>query len=237
MKRLIQRANAAWDRNDYASALVDFEEILSDHPGFPDILNRVGLCRAMMDDAEGALADFDRAVTANPDYAEAHLNRALVLNDLSRFDEAREAFDRARDLDHLPGDPFPADLGNRLAVEHAQLGDLYLQADQPAQAMREYRKALDMRPNFVDIRSRLAQAYLSLDDAERAARELERVLDEHPSFLTARLRLGVTLRRMGRTDEAIEEWRRCLEVDPGNRRAHAYLASCGVRVEQVELEP
>ena len=38
---------------------------------------------------------FDRALALRADYAEAHHNRGTALNELGRFDEAQEAFDRA----------------------------------------------------------------------------------------------------------------------------------------------
>ena len=50
--------------------------------------NKAGLCLAMMGEMERALAEFDEALKLNDTYAEAHLNRAIVLNDLGRFEEA-----------------------------------------------------------------------------------------------------------------------------------------------------
>ncbi len=235
VKQLISRAEAAWERDEFSAALVGFREVLKVHPDFPDIRNRAGFCRAMLGDHEGALEDFDRALEVNPEYAEAHLNRALVLNDLGRYAEAREAFARARDLDDRPGEGFPADLGNRIAEEHAKLGDLYLQADRPRSALAEYRKALDLRPSFVDIRNRLARVHAVLGELDEAVAELNRILEERPSFIAARIRLGAVLRRMGRTDEAVAHWRRCLESDPADRRARAYLASAGVKIEEIEV--
>jgi tetratricopeptide (TPR) repeat protein len=159
----------------------------------------------------------------------------VILNELGRFDEAQSDFAQARELDKRPGDPFPSDLGNQLAVGHAKLGDLYLQAERADEAVEQYRKALEVRPSFVDIRSRLAQAYLMLGEPERAVDELNETLEMHPSFLAARIALGTALHRMERTEEAISEWRRCLEIDPGNRRARAYLTSVGIRIQEVAV--
>ena len=228
VKRLISRAEDRCDREEYALALLDLRDVLAKHPEFPDIRNRAGLCRAMLGDAEGALEEFGRAVRVNPDYAEAHLNRALVLNDLTRFDEAREAFARAGALDDRPGDPLPAEVGNRIAIGHGELGDLYMEAEQPAAAVTEYAKALEVRPAFVDLRSQLARALLAMGEVDKAVGELNRVLTQQPSYLDARLRLGTAFRRMGRVDEAVLEWRRCLEMEPQNERARAFLVSAGV---------
>lgn len=233
VRQLLARANAAWERNEYAAALVELREVLSSHPDFPDVRNRAGLCRAMLGDTSGALEEFDHAVRINPEYGEAYLNRALVLNELGRFDEAREAFARAAELEYREEDPYPTEMGNRIAAQHADLADLYMEADQPSRAVSEYERALEVRPAFVDIRVRLARARLAEGNVEAAASELEQVLDEHPSFLGARLRLGTALRRMGRKEQAISEWRRCLELEPDNRLARAFLASVGVTMEEV----
>ncbi len=234
VRQLISRAEAAFDQDEYAVALLDLRGVVAEHPDFADVRNQAGLCHAMLGDAEGALEEFGHAVRLNPDYAQAHLNRALVLNDLARFDEAREAFARATEVDSRPGDPLPAELGNRIATGHAGLGDLYMDAEQPAAAVEEYTKALEVRPAFVDIRSRLARALLAMGNVAQAVAELNHVLTGRPSYLDARLILGTALRRMGRTDEAILEWRKCLEMEPSSERALAFLASAGVPKTDVE---
>jgi len=229
------RAHSAWERDDFASALADFEAVLEHHPDFPDIRNWAGLCRAMLGDPEGALAEFDYALTLNPGYVGAQLNRSLVLSELGRLDEASISFERLRELEAGTGDGLPADLGNRIASDHGALGDLYLEAGRPESAVEEYRKALGLRPRFADIRTRLAHAHVALGELDRALDELTLVLTERPSFLEARIRMGSVLKALGRNEEAIGEWRQCLEIDPSDRRARAYLASVGVSMEEVHV--
>ncbi|MBL02911.1 MAG: hypothetical protein CL486_05210 [Acidobacteria bacterium] len=69
--------------------------ILEDHLNFADVRHGAGRCLAMMGDAEGALEHFDEALKVNDTYAEALLNRAIVLSDLGRFKEASEPFHKA----------------------------------------------------------------------------------------------------------------------------------------------
>jgi tetratricopeptide (TPR) repeat protein len=235
LKQLIARASAAWDRDDYASALADFEEVLIEHPDFPDIRNWAGLCRAMLGHPDRALQEFDQAIGLNPQYAEAHLNRAVVLSELGRSDEVEKSVDRLRELDAATDESFPPELGNRIAVDHSRLGDLYMQAGSPEDAVEEYRKALEIRPWFVDIRNRMAQGYVAMGELSSATDELMLVLAEHPSFLDARVRLGAVLMRMGRQEEAVAEWRRCLEIDSLDRRSRAYLIAAGVKVDEIEV--
>ena len=232
VKQLISRGLSAWERDDYASALADFREVLRDHPNFPDIRHKAGLCLAMMGDMEGALDEFEAAVEINDDYAEAHLNRAIVLNELGRFEEARGAFVKAGELDRKRPHSYPAELGNQIAVTHARLGDLYMNGERPSRAAEEYRTALEIRPTFLDIRSKLAEAYLAMSELGKAREQLEGILEANEYFLGARLRLGLVLHRMGDELGAVREWTRCAEQDPEDMRVRAYLASLGKKIQK-----
>src|SRR5690606_16407568 len=89
--QLIARGWRAFERRDYASALSDFREVLEHHPNYADIRNLAGLCLSFLGRPEEALEELDRALEANEGYVEAHLNRAITLNELGRYEEAREA--------------------------------------------------------------------------------------------------------------------------------------------------
>jgi tetratricopeptide (TPR) repeat protein len=223
--RRIEQGISAWERNAYREALEIFDDVASEHPEYPDVHHRAGLCKAMLGDLDGALASFDRALELAPSYAEAHFNRAIVLNDLGRHAEAEVSFKRAQTLDTRDGSRFPSEVGNQIAIGHAALGDLYLLADSPRDAVEQFRTALNVRPRFLDVRERLAEALLAAGELESARAELERVLSAEPGYLDARLRLGVVLERLGDRVGAIREWSRVRASRPDDRRVQAYLAS------------
>ncbi|HET9949729.1 MAG TPA: tetratricopeptide repeat protein, partial [Longimicrobiales bacterium] len=194
----------------------------------------------MLGRLDEALEHFDAALAQNPSYAEAHLNRGIVLKDLGRAEEAAEAFEafsRAGEADRREAPVFPYEVGNRIAVTHAQLGDLYLVANHPERALPHYEAALEIRPRFVDIRSKYAETLIELGKLEKAKEQLLLILESRPSFVGARVRLGVVLRRLGDDAGAVKEWERCLEDDPTDMRARAYLASVGSRMEPQAREP
>lgn len=226
-RKQVRMGTSAYDREDYKAAIHTFRDVLAEYPGFADVRNKAGLSLAMVGRLEEALEQFDAALGINPNYSEAHLNRAIVLNELERFDEARESFIKAGDSERSWSGDYPAELGNRLAISHARLGDLYLEAGRPIRAADEYEEALNLRPTFLDVRSRLAEAYLQLGEVERAGRELEAILEANPDFVSARIRLGVVLRRLGDIDGAAREWSRAERQDPSDTRARAYLATLG----------
>jgi tetratricopeptide (TPR) repeat protein len=227
VKQRLERGVSAWERADYQTALDDFQAILADHPGFPDVHNKAGLCLAMLGDPEAALRSFDEAIKISDDYAEAHLNRAILLQELGRFEEARRDLQRADELDHKDSEEFPSDVGHKIAIAHVKLGDLYLVADHPEEAAEQYKKALDVRARFLDIRTKYAEALMGMERWDDAHEQLQIILDGNPHFTSARVRLGVVLHRKGDESGAREEWERCLEDDPRDMRPKAYLAALG----------
>ena len=219
---LIERGKQAYERRDYVSALANFQEVIERNPRYPDIRHLTGLCLSFVGQTEDALREFEAAVALNDSYVEAHLNRAITLNELGRYDEAREAFGRATELEQGRSEKFPAAVSAKLANAHLHVGDLYMAANAPGEAAEEYRAALGMRPRFTDIRNKLATALLQLGRIEEAERELTVALDHNPRYLEARLNLGLARFRQGDERGAREHWGLAREQAPDDAQVRAY---------------
>lgn len=231
IQQLVQRGKQSFEQRDYAGALTDFQEVLRRNPRFADIRHLTGLCLSFLGHPDAALQQFNEAIALNGRYIEAHINRAITLNELGRFDEAQVAFSQAADLETESEGLFPAAASARLANAHAQLGDLYLEAGAPTEAAEQYRRALELRSHFHDIRNRLAQALLQLGELTAAAAELQAVLAANPRFLAARLNLGLVYFRLGQVSAAAREWEAARQQQPANPQVRAYLAMLERRTE------
>jgi tetratricopeptide (TPR) repeat protein len=220
----LERGRRAFERRDYSTALQAFREVLEERPDFADVRHLTGLCLSFLGQPDAALAEFDRALELNDQYVEAHLNRALLLNDLGRFTEAAASFERAGYYEYAVAGRFPAAVMARLAQAHAQVGDLYQEAGAPQEAATQYRRALELRPRFHDIRNRLAQSLLQVGDLNGAVEQLRTALAGNPRFVPARLNLGLALYRQGNRTGARREWDECRALEPGNPQVAAYLA-------------
>lgn len=221
--RLILAAREAYERRDYQDALTSLQAVVEDNPHFADVRNLMGLCLSFLGRPEEAIEQFDRALEANECYIEALLNRAITLNELGRFDEARTTFDQAGDCEQRDSTRFPASVSARIANAYLQVGELYMAASAPVEAAAEFRRALDLRPHFHDIRNRLGEALLQTGALDEARTEFERVLDGNDRFVRARLNLGLVLYRSGDAGAARAQWLECLEQDSANPQARAYL--------------
>lgn len=225
VEQLIARAKESIARNAYVAALEDLQQVAERHPGFADVQNLIGLCLSLGGRPEEAVEAFTRATELNPGYVEAHVNRAITLNDLGRTDEARESFGRAAEADEekTGGQRFPSAAAARLANMHAELGDTYAAAGAGGEALEEYRKAATLRPQFMDIRNKMARTLMEMGRTDEAVHELETVLEERPAFVAARVNLGLALYRSGRLDDAEREWRRCEQQQPDNAQISGFL--------------
>ena len=69
---------------------------------------------------------------------------------------------------------------------HARVADAYAGLGMNEEAAREYRKALELCPTFVDIRTKLAATLRDLGDKEAAVQEYQLVKQQAPKYLPAR---------------------------------------------------
>ena len=223
VKQLIRRAQDAYERRDFVAALADFREVAAENPEFADVQQMMGLCYSFLGQPEAALEQYDRALEANDCYIEALLHRAITLNELGRFDEAEQSYARAGECERRLGGRFSTSVSAKLANAHASLGELYMAASAPQEAAAEFRRALDLRSGFHDIRNRLAEALMQAGDLEGAQAELERATEGNERFLRALLNLGLVHFRQGETANAREVWERAAAVDPESPQVRAYL--------------
>ncbi|HEX6051244.1 MAG TPA: tetratricopeptide repeat protein, partial [Gemmatimonadaceae bacterium] len=147
-RELLSRARERFAAQDYHGAAMLLMSITQSSSGYADAHNLLGLSLAMIDRQEDALSSFEHALRLNPNYVEAHLNRAVVLNHLGRLDEANEAMSRAAELGTTDDSGYPAVVANKLANSHAALGDEYRAAGSLPEAIAQYRRALELRPLF-----------------------------------------------------------------------------------------
>jgi tetratricopeptide (TPR) repeat protein len=171
-------------------------------------------------DAEDA---FQRALELNPRYTEAALNLSVTYNDRGKYDQARDVYSRA--VSSSVGQPNLLDrfARGKLANMHADLGAAYAGLAMFDEAVREYGKALDLCPEFADLRVRLGNVYRDMGVPEAAIGELEHAKRLRPDFLPARIHLGVTLFSLGRKEAALAEWKAVLEIDPNHKSAQLYI--------------
>ena len=215
---------------DYRGAAVLLATAIESRQGYADAHHLLGLCYALIESREQALDSFDAALRLNPRYVEAHLNRAIVLSDLGRPEEAEEALAQAQELGGPDSTGFPVVVANRLANMHAELGRAYSAAGAHRPAAAQFQSALSMRPGFADLRLELARTLLDAGQPEEAARELDEILRGRPDWLDAMLLRGLAAYLAGDLEQAKSVWEGASERHPEEPRLETYRSMLARRL-------
>jgi tetratricopeptide (TPR) repeat protein len=221
---LLARARERFGVQDYYGAVHLLESVVDSGRSFADVHHLLGVSLSLLGQTQRALAELERALELNPRYVEALIHRGLVLNDLGRTEEAHEAFGQATASLSQPNAGLPAPAAAQLANRHAELGDMYAGAGALDRSIDQYRQALELGPEFHDLRYRMARLLLDAGRPLDAREALEHVLRARPSFVEAEAALGLAHYLSGDAGGAREVWERCLAQRPENTRVEAYLA-------------
>jgi tetratricopeptide (TPR) repeat protein len=113
-------------------------------------------------------------------------------------------------------------LDSTLGETHATLANALVAYDLNfAEANREFRRAIELNPNYATAHQWYAESGLApLGQFDEAIAEARRALELDPLSLVINADLGTTLTSARRYDEAIEQLRKTVEMDPGFYYAH-----------------
>jgi tetratricopeptide (TPR) repeat protein len=223
LKRLITLGREHYAAREYDKAEKYLHQVVQEHPGFADVYNMLGVI--YHDAGRFMLAEeaFEKALAINPNYTEAALNLSVTYNDLGKYAQAREIYSKALARSRQSPQSLDPFVRGKIANMHADLGAAYAGVDLYSEAVREYQRALELCPTFVDLRTRLANVYREMGDHAAALREFETIAEQNDGYVPARVSKGLTLFALGRKDEAIAEWEAVLKLEPNNKQVAAYL--------------
>ena len=172
MEQLIALGREHYNASEYERAEPFLAEAASARPSFPDLYNMLGV---VYHARAGSRTPRRRSRTRsrlNPRYTEAALNLSVTYNDRGKYDRAREVYTRA--VSASVGQPNALDrfARGKLANMHADLGAAYAGLAMFDEAVREYCKALDLCPEFADLRVRLGNVYRDMGVYPRRGRRV-----------------------------------------------------------------
>ena len=221
---LLARARERFVVQDYYGAVHLLESVVDSGRAFADVHHLLGVSLSLLGQTDRALGELGRALELNPRYVEALIHQGLVLNEMGRTDEAQEAFGRAAEHLAKPTAGLPAPVAAQLANRHADLAETYAAAGAVNRAIEQYQSALELGPEFHDLRYRMARLLLEAGRALEAREALDVVVAARPNFVDAAAALGLAHYLSGDAGGARFVWEECLARRPENARVEAYLA-------------
>lgn len=245
----IHRGNILTGMQRFDEALSAFDAALLHNPSHDEALNNKGNVLRALKRPQEALAAYDHAMALQPS-SNAAGNRALVLKDMGRGEEALVALDAvlARGLGsstvfHNRG-LILQDMGRQedalgsydsaLALSPAMPGALSDRAaaliglERWNEAAASAAQAVALAPTHADALYNLATALQHLGHLDDAVAHFDRAIAEKPDYAAAFNNRGVVLQLQNRTQEARDSFDRAVALDPSysEAAAAAFSLSC-----------
>src|SRR5688500_12988340 len=158
LKQLLTLGRGYFEKKQYAQAEKYLSQVVEQNQAFADVYNMLGIVYHDQGQFARAQRAFEAALRLNPAYTEAALNLAVIYNDMGKYREAKEVYQSALSRQKgAPGnvDPF---VKGKIANMYADIGDVFASSGMLIEAIDEYRRALALCPQFVDIRLKLGDA-------------------------------------------------------------------------------
>ncbi|MFZ5916948.1 MAG: tetratricopeptide repeat protein [Chloroflexota bacterium] len=163
------------------------------------------------DQYEEALDSCVRAVSENPDYAEAHAYLSETYANLANWDAAYDEATQALELNNRNVD-----------AQRALAYALEVRGDYEG-AAEGYLRAIELHPRLGHLHIRLALNYRVLGENEQSIQSFQQAIEVDPDNPQAYDELGWTYYQMGDSSRAVVEIRRALEVDSDYSPAYGHL--------------
>jgi tetratricopeptide (TPR) repeat protein len=223
--KLYWLAKDAYLNNDFETAMEYFSEIIKEGFEFADVYNMVGIIHHNKGKYEKAIQALEKALKINPKYTDAALNLAVIYNDMGQLEKAKKIYAKAKKIikekTTTEGlDPFS--LG-KLSNLHANIADIYYAYSLFDEAIEEYKKALNLNPDFVDIRTKLGIALRESGKIKESLKELEDALTIKPDYAQALFAIGFSHYLNEDIKSAKKYWGKLLKQNPDDRRTQFYI--------------
>jgi len=161
-------------------AIEQFRIIARIKPDFANNYNNWGVALYKSGDLPGAIAQYNRALEADPSNLDARMNLAVALSGNGQYTEAIETWRGC--LSQKPDDPNAARI-------HVEIANAYYSLRKAPEALEEYQRAAQIKPDYGDAHFGRANALAALGRLDEAKAAYRTVLKLNPGDQEAGRRL------------------------------------------------
>ena len=168
------------EAHQVAESLEKWRQRLKEHPDSAEAHFALGLSYLNSKLRDAALVHLRKAVILAPEVADTHHNLALtLLNDGNIEVTSPEYLEAVKEIDYSV--QLAPDFGESVAFKHIFVARKLDDVDQ-AQALAEYRKAVDVCPDIATLQHNLGWCYLNLKNTAEAETCFQRAIDVDSSY-------------------------------------------------------
>ncbi len=179
---------------------------------------------------ERAVQLISKAISINPNVAQAYYNRGIVLQELKRFEEAVASYDKAIALK-----PDYAEAYSNRGIALKELKRL-------EKALASCEKAIALKPDFAEAYYNRGNALQELDRPEEAlvsydkaiTLSYDKAIALKPDFAEVYFNRGNALKELKRLDEALVSWDKAIALKPDFAEAYSNRGNALQELKRLE---
>ncbi len=191
-------------------AIRSYSKAVEIDPQFAEAYANLGSMLGMQGQMEKAIAYFQKALEIKPNIAAVHWNLGNALNKVKRISEAIACWRRAAEYNPQQ---FSAEAIN-------DRGSMCAQAGKFAEAMDNYQRAIQIKPEFALAYLNLGTVLQKQGKLDDAIAQFNKVLELKPDCIEAYGKLGNLLIGREKFDEAIAQYQKVIQIQPDAVEAH-----------------
>jgi tetratricopeptide (TPR) repeat protein len=225
MNDLMKKAKEAFQRNDLKTASLFLNEVIDQNPNSTEAYFYMANIFHLRGELGKAIKGFQRVLELDTHHTDAAISLSVIYNDIGKYEEAKAIFEKANNqVKNTQGqglsDPH---LNRKFSLKHYEIGEMYASYSRYEEALFEYNKAVNLDPDNLELRIKIAKTYTKKGFTSKAFEELKRLKNEQPGYMPARIALGLLYYGNGNIIEAQAEWQNALSRDPDHAEAQMYL--------------
>jgi predicted TPR repeat methyltransferase len=177
----IDKLVSLYSQGKFKEAIERIQFLNKDYPNLPIIFNILGACHKKLGNLNVAAKIFENAISLKSDYAEAHFNLGITLNEIGKIKNALDSYKRAIAI--LPD----------YVEAHNNLGNIFKKIEQNDDAIRCFEKVISINPKYAEAHYNLGSLYRKLEKFDDAIKSFELALAINPNYDEAKHLLNVLI--------------------------------------------
>jgi len=220
VRQRLAAAQQAEQKQDYASAGAQYQAILAEHPEMATIRQSLALTYHLRNQFTEAISEFQRAVAADPTLWGSYLFLGMDYYKTNQFEKAIGALQKSVALNGKMAEP---EARFWLGASEAALG-------RQSEALREFRRAAELRPKDVETLYQLAKT-----NEENASATFQKIGQLNPRAAVVSLLQAERFAAENRREQARSEYRVAVTLRPDFAGSVPSLEPVGERLGTVAI--
>ncbi|MDG2405004.1 MAG: tetratricopeptide repeat protein [Paracoccaceae bacterium] len=232
----LQELLKLFNANRWEDVLQKVRPLIGLFPKSTSLRNLQGASYAALQNYDAAIKSYDKAIEADPFFADAHLNKGSALQETGELDAAIVSFNHTLVINPQHSSAF-FNLGNALmakgeldlaidgyknalkldpqnAEAYCYMGNAFKEKGQLDEALDCYGNALTIRPNYADVHLNMGTAYDKKGDIDAAISSFQQTLKINPKYAMAYFNMGKVHETQGELTAAINYYKQAVKEQP-----------------------